>query len=148
MITIIICIISLIVTGYANSEMDTIQFRPDKAFSKSDFWLNKGKFIPQNRTWFLKNIGSMFSDGWHLMKFIRVFSVCIPFTFLLMEYYKIDLTWYWVVLVNFAPYTLIGSIFEIGYALDEKQWIKRNAAFTLILAVLLFSLVVIFFAMA
>lgn len=95
--------------------MDTIRFNPDNAWSQSDFWLGRGKYAPQNRTWFLKYIGSMLSGGWHLCKFVRIYFIVIPISILAMQYYGINI--YWIPLFNFIPYVFGGMVFELSYYL-------------------------------
>ena len=111
---VLVSIISIIVSFVFSGEMDTIRFKPDKAWLQSDFWLGKGKYDSKNRNWFLKYIGSMLSDGWHLCKFIRVYFILIPATFLFLILLGWNTSYF--LLWNFITYTFGGMIFEISYS--------------------------------
>lgn len=96
----------IIIIGIFNSQMDVIKFKPHKSWFQSEFWLGIGKFNPAKRSWLLKHPLSMFSDGWHVCKFVVRLS----------ESYALSMfTNYNPFLEVIVIYILIGVCFEIFY---------------------------------
>lgn len=111
----IIIFICLIISGLADSQMDILKFQPSLSWFKSDWWQGKGKYSWDKRTWWTKNIFSMVSDGWHFLKFIRIFLICFALSYLLSG------SFVWIVIQAIILYIIIGIIFEVGYNLLKKS---------------------------
>jgi len=71
MLKFIIAFLLFILAVFANTEMDRIQNKPHLALFHSPFWLNN---LWQGRNWFIKNVFTFLLDGWHLCKFVQIFS--------------------------------------------------------------------------
>lgn len=95
-------IILILIHAIAKAVCDLIKF---KAYPKGDWWLAKGKYSYDKRTWLLKVPFSFLSDGWHLFETIKVLSLCIA----IVLFYG----WAWWVVIFL--YVVHGIIFEIIY---------------------------------
>jgi hypothetical protein len=89
--------------------MDKIQFESAKAWFKNKWWITVDY---TGKSWLLKTPLSMFSNGWHFLKFIQTYSYLIPFTYLCYGHFN-----GWLFLLNLIPYCLGGIIWEILYGL-------------------------------
>ena len=102
---ILIVAICLISAGIFNSEMDTIKFRPEKAWSQSEFWLRNLWEVK----WFRKTFGFFTLDGWHLCKGAMIYSFLFPAAFLITG------NIFWAVLLDIPLMMFQGAIFELSY---------------------------------
>ena len=94
-----------ILSAVAKAFCDKIKYRPNEFWFQTDWWLAKGKFAHDKRTWLTKNIFSFVSDGWHFVDAVRVMSLCIIVTIAL----QIDVYW----CIGF--YIIHGLVFETLY---------------------------------
>jgi hypothetical protein len=108
-----IIIVLLILAGFANAGMDVIDFNPTKFIFQNDWWLKKGKFSWDKRKWYTKYIFTMFSDGWHFLKFVNIISYLVIISLLYGSY------WF---LYTFVFYCIVGCVFEICY---KYLWRKK-----------------------
>ncbi len=99
----LISVIGLIfLSAISKAICDLIRF---KGYPKGDWWLAKGKFSYDKRTWLTKHIFSFAVDGWHFFDMLRVMTLCIALTLCT------NISIFWALLF----YTLHGIIFEIIY---------------------------------
>jgi hypothetical protein len=61
--------------GFLNGGMDMIKFNWNRFIFKTQWWLEQGEWSPGLRSWLLKHLITMFSGGWHFLKFLMVISV-------------------------------------------------------------------------
>ena len=78
-------VILISISAIAKAFCDTIDFHNGGKFLKSDWWLAKGEFAWNNRTWLEANIFSFISDGWHLFDAIRIASLLLIISLLVIE---------------------------------------------------------------
>ncbi|MBK8609086.1 MAG: hypothetical protein IPL84_03865 [Chitinophagaceae bacterium] len=99
---------------------DALKFHPASFPFQSDWWLAKGEFAWNNRTWLEANIFSFISDGWHLFDAIRIVSLLLIVALLLTENKRLkneidNNLWLAVTLFLIFGYIIHGSIFEIVF---------------------------------
>lgn len=92
-----------------DSQMDTIKFRPNKAWFRSNWYLRNNW---QTKNWFLKVPLSFLNDGWHFIKMLRLVTIDIITAILLQQYLHTN-----IVLLVLALYIVHGCIFETFYGL-------------------------------
>lgn len=106
MITNIIIVgICLILAGIFNSEMDTIKFKPTKAWFQTHFWLRNLYLVG----WFRKTFGFFTLDGWHLCKGLMIYSLLYPAAYLITG------NIFWAMLLDIPLMMFLGGIFELSY---------------------------------
>lgn len=119
--------ILIAISAIAKGFCDAIRFHPGTFIFQSDWWLAKGEFAWNSRTWLEANIFSFISDGWHCFDALRVLSMILLASFLLAEIWKkkiyseyeenrIDNN-IWLVITGLAVagYLYHGIIFEIAF---------------------------------
>ena len=122
MIHIIISIIAFIISAIFNSQMDRIMIyqkssekSKDSAkkycWSKSRFWLE----INHTKSWLKLYVFSFIRDGWHFCKAVRIITILVPFTYLIIITFNLP-SWTFAA-VEIAAYAIEGIFFEIGYGL-------------------------------
>ena len=90
----------------AKTICDKIKFQ---GIPKGDWWLAKGKYSWDKRTWLTKNIFSFVSDGWHFADAVRVMSLG------LIAVIALELPIYYAI----GLYIIHGLIFEIIYRIKQ-----------------------------
>lgn len=122
-LTIILLSISAIAKGFC----DAIRFHPGSFAFQGDWWLAKGDYAWNNRTWVEMYLFSFVSDGWHFMDAVRIASMILLVALLLLEIWKkkiyneyeenrIDNNgWILVLLLVVGGYIYHGIIFEIAF---------------------------------
>ena len=116
--TIILLSISAIAKGFC----DAIRFHPSQFPFQSDWWLAKGDYAWNNRTWLEMYLFSFVSDGWHFMDAVRIVSILLIIALLLVEIKKLKKEidyweWFAVALFLIFGYIIHGSVFEITFKL-------------------------------
>lgn len=125
----ILMITGLIVTAFANAEMDTIAHRPKQALIFKDFigmFFSARKlnefglkwYLANNwkgHTWMRKTIFSFTLDGWHFWKAIRVYAYSFAFAEVLRLAYFQVFGWQVSLLAAFVVYAINGILFETFY---------------------------------
>jgi len=113
-------IISLLtLAGIANGGMDVLTYSPKRFIFQTDWWLVKGKFAWNKRKWYTKYIFTMFSDGWHFLKFINIICYILA---IVLAFGSVKLSFTLTILHIVAGYTYVGAIFELAY---NYIWRKR-----------------------
>ena len=114
------------ISAIAKGFTDAIRF---KGIPKGDWWLGKGEYAWNNRTWLNKYLLSMFSDGWHSFDFIRIISMLLLVALLLTEIQKKKIwqnyeenrvdnnAWLMITGLTVLGYIYHGIIFEIVYSI-------------------------------
>lgn len=115
------------ISAIAKAVCDKIRFAPGEFIFQNDWWLERGSFAWNNRTLLEKYIFSFISGGWHLFDAIRIVSLLILVSMLLVDHLfkqnKItddmpDTNKGWAVaLTIFLAYCLHGIVFEITFNL-------------------------------
>ena len=71
----------------ANGGMDLIKFNPTDFVFQSDWWLAKGKYSWDKRSWLSKQLG-VYSDGWHHLKgWLLIGIILLPFSLVHTPYW-------------------------------------------------------------
>lgn len=105
--TLIIILLSII--AISNSYMDKLAFKPNTLLWRHDWWLGRGKYSNDKRTWLLKHPLSFMSDGWHFCKAImRLSESLLGALFLTNDFI-------WIAVDTILIYLCIGIIFEVFY---------------------------------
>jgi len=115
MIEIIIALTALLFAAIFNSEMDTIKFRPQQAWSQSDWWL-RNKWDKYN--WWLKVPFSFLSDGWHFCKGVQEY--CYALLFGLVVTLTFSFPFWYAFLIAVIVYAVRGIIWEFFYKLKNE----------------------------
>lgn len=122
-----ITLILLSISAIAKAFCDAIRFHPSQFPFQTDWWLAKGEYAWNNRTWLQEYIFSFTSDGWHLMDAIRIASMILLVALLLLEIWKkkiyneieedrIDNNgWLLVMILVIGGFIYHGIIFEIVF---------------------------------
>lgn len=129
---IIVLLIFGFIYGFMDAEMDTLRFRPKKAWSKNPLWIrsnwNPPLFIEAwsitnatvlwyvNSRWGWYSIKTIFSfllDEWHLVKFIKETSLAI--TIILLSVLAVQASYYWL-FASIAWSVYRGGIWELTYS--------------------------------
>ena len=105
----IVMAICIIMSGVFNSQMDTLEFRPQSAWSQGKWWQDKSSKFP----WLIKGPFSFVQNGWHFCKAVDVFCMCIPFGILTAILFSIFWTWGFLIAIGF--YIVKGSFWQIEY---------------------------------
>ncbi len=104
-INILIVAVCLVIAAIFNSEMDTIKFAPERAWSKSEFWLRNLWQVG----WFRKTFGFFTLDGWHLCKGGMIYSLLYPHAFLISGSVLFS------ILITIPLMMVLGAVFELSY---------------------------------
>lgn len=80
-ITAILITLSAIAKGFC----DSISFHPGAFPFQSDWWLARGEYAWNNRTWLEESIFSFISDGWHCFDAVRIVALLSLVALLLVE---------------------------------------------------------------
>jgi len=67
-LSILIIVVLKILAALLKGERDTIQFRPDKSWFLSSFWIGKAKW----KNWVWKYLLAPLADGWHLVEYLQI----------------------------------------------------------------------------
>jgi hypothetical protein len=122
---IIFSVILVIVAGVAKGFMDTLQFHyyqmrwklNPQYWNPEISWQNKytwGKGKPRWFQWLLKNPLVFITDGWHLMQFVFLNSLCL-IPAILQPYYN-----------PFLAFLVIRGIFGILFSLFYNYILIKN----------------------
>jgi hypothetical protein len=120
-ILIAISLVSWSLAAIFDSERDTIQYKPFKAWSSSKWWLGENYLIRKllaksagQYRWFIKPLYylvkypfSFLNNGWHLCK-----STSLVFLILPLAIINPYLDWFWFVI---AFYIYYGIVFNLSY---------------------------------
>lgn len=126
---VILMISALIITAFANAEMDTIAHRPRQALIFKEFvgmFLNPEQLIKLGHKWYLaknwkghtwvrKTIFSFTLDGWHFWKAIRVYAYSFAFAEVIRLAYFNVFGWQASLLAALIVYAVNGIFFETFY---------------------------------
>lgn len=118
MIKLTVLLISI--SAVAKAVCDALKFHPASFPFQGNWWLGKGEYAWNNRTFWEKYIFSFISDGWHLFDAIRITAMLLIISMLLVEIkvLKKDIDryeWLAVTLFLLFAYIIHGSVFEIFY---------------------------------
>lgn len=83
-----ISVILLTISAVAKGFCDAIRFHASSFPFQGDWWLGKGEYAWNNRTWLETYLFSFVSDGWHFMDAVRVVSMILLASLLLVEIWK------------------------------------------------------------
>jgi len=119
-------IILLSISALSKGVCDKLKFQPDSFIFKTDWWLERGDYAWNNRTFLEKYVFSFISGGWHCFDSLRITSLLLLIALLLTnDKEKIDPLlrvgdeasnrWFAVLLLVFLGYIIHGSIFELTY---------------------------------
>jgi len=108
MINVLIFFLVIFIIG--ESEKDLIEHEPKKCFFPKWKWYIENRW--QTHSWWLKNVFTMFLDGWHFWKAV---TVAIPLTYFAVLF---GLAWYWVIILyaiaGLYHSLRAGSVFRKG----------------------------------
>ena len=116
---VIMTLVSWSVSAILDSERDTIQYKPFKAWSQSKWWLGQNYLIRELLTkekdhWWdrialflLQYPFSFLNNGWHLCKSTSLVFLTLPLA-IINPYFD----WFWFVV---AFYVYYGIIFNLSY---------------------------------
>ena len=102
-----------------DSERDTTQYKPFKAWSQGKWWLGQNYLIRELLTkpekqwwdkialWLLQYPFSFIINGWHLCKSTTIVLLMLPLA-ILNPYFD----WFWFVI---ASYVFYGFVFNVSY---------------------------------
>lgn len=79
------------ISAIAKAFCDSIQFHTSKFPFQSDWWLAKGEYAWNNRSFWEMYFFSFISDGWHLFDAIRIVAFLVIVALLLVEWLFADL---------------------------------------------------------
>jgi len=99
--------LTYILSELFDSQMDTIKFRPNSAWSQSKWYLQDDW---ENKPLWLKTICSFVLDGWHFIKALRIITIDIITAILVQQYLHINF-----VLIVVGLYAIHGIIFQTFY---------------------------------
>jgi len=105
----IILIFLFTLSAAAKALQDEINFNPSGFLFQNDWWLGKGIYSWDKRSWLQKYILSFTFNGWHFLDALRLFSLLLIIGILLG-------TWWYSII----GYILYGLIFEFFYAEASK----------------------------
>ena len=117
--TLIISLVSWSLAAILDSERDTIQYKPFKAWSQGKWWLTSNYLVREllmrsNDQWWvkpayylLKYPFSFIINGWHLCKSTTIVCLMLPLA-ILNPYFD----WFWFVI---ASYVFYGFVFNVSY---------------------------------
>lgn len=86
--------------------------RDEIAYHSGSFeweWLNTNRW--ETNSWWLKNVFTMFLDGWHFMEFLNVYSFCMVVAIIAQREYKLD-RWH-IVTISVGLYIVIGGLHSL-----------------------------------
>ncbi len=107
---VIVLCVAIIISAIANSEMDSIQFKPSQCWFPNSIWWSTLNY--KDRSWLIKYPLSMLGDGWHLCKFIMLYSLFTGIGLVLQNHYPGVYIWIWFPL---GVYCLNGLVFNLSY---------------------------------
>lgn len=119
--------ILLSISAVAKAFCDAIRFHPSQFPFQTDWWLAKGEFAWNNRTWLETYFFSFISDGWHCFDSVRIASMILLVALLLTEIWKKKIyneyeenridnnAWLLVTMLVVGGYIYHGIIFEIAF---------------------------------
>lgn len=114
------------ISAIAKAVCDILKLNDGGKLFKSDWWLAKGEFTWYNRNFLEKYFFSFISDGWHFFDMIRIMSVIILISLLMVkaytyrkfdkdDYYINHNRWLAITLLILGFYIYHGIVFEIVY---------------------------------
>jgi len=114
--------ILITVSAIAKGFCDSLMFHSNTFPFKSDWWLAKGEYAWNKRTWLETNVLSFLSDGWHMFDAIRVASMLLLVALLYAEtrklkeydhnkYYADNNIWLMVAGLTVLGYVYHGIVF-------------------------------------
>lgn len=80
---IIIIVLLKMAAAVLKGERDTIQFKPDKSWFLTPFWINKTKW----KNWVWKYLLAPLADGWHLVEYLQILCYDLIITVLWYRLY-------------------------------------------------------------
>ena len=122
-------LILITVSAIAKGFCDSIKFHPKTFPFKSDWWMGRGEYTWNKRTWLETNVLSFLSDGWHLFDTVRIASMLLLVALLLTEIQKKRIwqsyeenrvdnnAWLMITGLTVLGYVYHGIVFEIVYHL-------------------------------
>jgi len=107
-------LILFIIAGFINGGMDVLIYDNNSFIFKSDWWLSKGKYSWDKRTWLKKYFLSFISNGWHFLKFIYIILMLLSISIMCFSGYLHIISFGFIIKIIIL-YIIEGSAFEIGY---------------------------------
>ncbi len=116
---VMVTLISWTISAVLDSERDTIQYKPFKAWSQGKWWLGQNYLVREllmrsQSQWWVKPVYylvkypfSFLNNGWHLCKSTSLVFLTLPLA-IINPYFD----WFWFVV---AFYVYYGIIFNISY---------------------------------
>ena len=101
--------LTYILSELFDSQMDTIKFETQNAWSQLKWYLQDDW---ENEPLWLKTICSFALDGWHFVKALRIITIDIIATVLIQQYLHINF-----VLIVISLYIIHGIVFQTFYGL-------------------------------
>lgn len=108
---IIISLICLAVSGFFNGEMDTIKFKPQRAWFQNDWYIKAVN--KKNVSWFRNTFLFFTLDGWHLIKCFRVAFFVVPVAIMINDLYGQSVLTF--ILFEILLIMWQGIFFELSY---------------------------------
>ena len=123
-------IILTTISASSKAVCDALRFRPASFPFQSDWWLAKGDYAWDSRTFLEQYFFSFVSEGWHCFDAIRITSMILLVSLLITDRYKIKTVkeiahineykidnnvWLFITGIVFLLYVYHGLIFEITY---------------------------------
>jgi hypothetical protein len=106
-LTITFITISAIAKGFT----DAIRFKGSNFIFANDWWLERGQYSWDSRTFWEKYVFSFVSGGWHCMDMIRIVSMLLAVIVCPIELHN------WLMIIGFVVlgYIWHGLVFELTY---------------------------------